>query len=87
MQEVQQVLVAYDRSEMSHEALKRAISVAKKKEAQLIVVHVIEPLFVQSPFAKSVDEDAIKRDIIKQIEKRLMLSRLRQKRPKLTCLL
>ncbi len=68
MQEVQQVLVAYDRSEMSHEALKRAISVAKKKEAQLIVVHVIEPLFVQSPFAKSVDEDAIKRDIIKQID-------------------
>ena len=68
MQQVQQVLVAYDRSEMSHEALKRAISVAKKKEAQLIVVHVIEPLFVQSPFAKSVDEDAIKRDITKQID-------------------
>ena len=68
MHEVQQVLVAYDRSEMSHEALKRAISVAKKKEAQLIVVHVIEPLFVQSPFAKSVDEDAIKRDITKQID-------------------
>ena len=68
MQEVQQVLVAYDRSEMSHEALKRAISVAKKKEAQLIVVHVIEPLFVQSPFAKSVDEDEIRQKLSRQVD-------------------
>ncbi len=68
MEQVQQILVAYDRSEMSQEALKRAISVAKKIDAQLIVIHVIEPLFVQSPFAKSVDEDAIKRDITKQID-------------------
>ena len=68
MKKVQQVLVAYDRSEMSQEALKRAISVAKKIDAQLIVIHVIEPLFVQFPFAKSIDEDAIKRDITKQID-------------------
>ncbi len=68
MEQVQQILVAIDRSAMSQEALKRAISVAKKKDAQLIVIHVIKPLFVQSPFAKSVDEDAIKRDITKQID-------------------
>ncbi len=68
MQEVQQVLVAYDRSDMSQEALKRAISVARKKDAQLIVVHVIEPLFVQSPYSKSVDEDAIKVEITEQID-------------------
>lgn len=68
MQEVQQVLVAYDRSEMSKEALKRAISIAKKKEAQLIVIHVIEPLFVQSPFAKPIDEDSIKLEISRQID-------------------
>lgn len=68
MEEIQQVLVAYDRSEMSQEALKRAISVARKKEAQLIVVHVIEPLFVQSPYSKSVDEETIRRDITKEID-------------------
>ncbi len=68
MQEVQQVLVAYDRSDMSQEALKRAISVARKKEAQLIVVHVIEPLFVQSPYAKSVDEDEIRQKLSAQID-------------------
>ena len=68
MQEVQQVLVAYDRSEMSHEALKRAISVAKKKEAQLIIVHVIEPLFVQSPYAKSIDENEIRQKLSEQID-------------------
>ncbi len=68
MEEIQQILVAYDRSGMSHEALKRAISVAREKEAQLIVVHAIEPLFVQSPYAKSVDEDAIRLEITKQID-------------------
>ncbi len=68
MQEVQQVLVAYDRSDMSQEALKRAISVARKKEAQLIVLHVIEPLLVQSLYSKSVNEDEIKRELIQQID-------------------
>ncbi len=68
MQKVQQVLVAYDRSDMSHEALKRAISVARKKDAQLIVVHVIEPMFVQSPYSNSVDESAIKVEITEQID-------------------
>ncbi|MGB5964708.1 MAG: universal stress protein, partial [Sulfurimonadaceae bacterium] len=33
-----------------------------------IVIHVIEPLFVQSPYAKSIDEDAIKLDISRQID-------------------
>ena len=69
MQEVQQVLVAYDRSDMSQEALKRAISVARQKTAQLIVIHIIEPLFVQSPYAKSADEDTIRAEIIKQVDR------------------
>lgn len=69
MQEVQQILVAYDRSAMSFEALKRAISIASKKSAQLMVLHVIEPLFVQSPYAKSIDKEGIKREISAQIDK------------------
>lgn len=68
MKEIQQVLVAYDRSKMSQEALKRAISVARKKSAQLMVIHVIEPLFVQSPYAKAIDENAIRREITKEID-------------------
>ncbi len=69
MQDVQQILVAYDRSAMSLEALKRAISIANKKSAQLIVLHVIEPLFVQSPYAKSIDKEGIKREISAQVDK------------------
>ncbi len=68
MQEVQQILVAYDRSEMSQEALKRAFLVAKDKNAQLIILHVIEPLFVQSPYAKSIDKESLERDITKEID-------------------
>ncbi len=68
MQLVQQVLVAYDRSAMAEEALKRGISVAKKKDAQLMVVHVIEPPFMESPYFASVDEDAIKKELITKID-------------------
>ena len=50
MKQVKQILVAVDRSAMAEEALKRAISVAKKKDAQLIVVHVTEPPFFESPY-------------------------------------
>ncbi|MEN8148052.1 MAG: universal stress protein, partial [Campylobacterota bacterium] len=39
-----------------------------KKEAQLIVVYAVEPLFVQSPYADSVDENAIRQEITKQID-------------------
>lgn len=69
MQEIQQILVAYDRSAMSLEALKRAISIAGNKSAQLIVLHVLEPFFVQSPYAKSIDKEEIKREISAQIDK------------------
>lgn len=69
MQKIQQILVAIDRSAMAAEALKRAISVAKEKSAQLIVIHVIEPLFLQAPYAKSVDEDEIRHKITEEIDR------------------
>ncbi len=68
MQQVQQILVATDMSAMAEEALRRAISIAREKKAQLIVLHVIEPLFVQSPLSKSVDEEIIRQKLHQQIE-------------------
>jgi len=54
MENIKKILVAIDRSAMAEEALKRAISIAKGKSAQLIVIHVIEPYFIESPFISSV---------------------------------
>lgn len=68
MKKVQQILVATDRSAMAKEALKRAISVAKKKDAQLFIIHVIEPLFIESPYLKPVDDNEIKNAIINEID-------------------
>ncbi len=68
MKQVKQILVAIDRSAMAEEALKRAISVAKKKEAQLIILHVIEPHFIKSLFY-SVDENEIKKKVTDQINR------------------
>lgn len=68
MKLMQQVLVATDRSAMAKEALKRAISVAKKKDAQLFVVHVIEPPFIESPYLKPVDQSEIKKSITNEID-------------------
>lgn len=68
MKEVKNVLVAIDCSAMAKEALKRAISIAKKKDAQLIVMHVIEPFFIESPFLKSVDKDEIKQQVVNKID-------------------
>ncbi len=67
MKQVEQVLVAIDRSAMAEEVLKRAISVTKKKDAQLIVMHVVEPPFMESPYFKSIDEDEIRNKITDQI--------------------
>lgn len=69
MKQVNEILVAIDRSAMAEEALKRAISIAKKKDAQLIVLHVIETSFIELPFTVSIDEDKIKKDFIALIEK------------------
>jgi nucleotide-binding universal stress UspA family protein len=69
MKEVQQILVATDRSAMAEEALKRAISIAKKKSAQLIVVHVVEPLFFESPYTASADLDAIREQLTEEIDR------------------
>ena len=68
MKTIQQILVATDRSAMANEALKRAISVAKKKDAQLFIIHVIEPPFVESPYLKPIDEKEIKKSIIDEID-------------------
>jgi len=68
MQQVQQVLVAVDMSAMASEALKRAIAIAREKEAQLIVIHVIEPLFVESPLAKTADKETIRQELVKLID-------------------
>lgn len=68
MKLMQQVLVATDRSEMAKEALKRAISVAKKKDAQLFIIHVIESPFVESPYLKPIDQSEIKKEITDEID-------------------
>ena len=68
MKQINQILVAIDRSAMAAEALKRAISIAKEKDAQLIVMHVIEPSFIESPFVQAIDEEEIKRNVIEQID-------------------
>lgn len=68
MKQVQKILVATDRSEMANEALKRAISVAKKKDAQLFIIHVIEPPFMESPYLKPFDQNDIKKEIKEKID-------------------
>ena len=68
MKEVKTILVAIDYSAMAQEALKRAISIAKDKDAQLIVLHVIEPPFIESPFLKLVDKDEIKQELENNID-------------------
>jgi len=68
MKQINQILVAIDRSVMAAEALRRAISIAKEKDAQLIVMHVIEPSFIESPFVHTTDDDEVKKQIIEQID-------------------
>ncbi|MEA3417951.1 MAG: universal stress protein [Campylobacterota bacterium] len=68
MKKVNQILAAIDRSAMAEEVLKRAVSIAKEKDAQLIVMHVIESPFIESPFAQSIDVDKLKREIAEQID-------------------
>lgn len=68
MQPMQQILVATDRSAMAKEALKRAIDVAKEKDAQLFIIHVIEPPFIESPYLKPIDDNEIKNAITDEID-------------------
>ena len=68
MRNINNILVAIDKSSMSQEALKRAISIAKEKDAQLYVMHVIESSFLAPVFVKPIDEDGLKRNITQQIE-------------------
>lgn len=69
MQQVKQILVATDMSAMAEEALRRAISLAGEKKAQLIVIHVIEPLFLQLPFAQAVDAGKIRQQLTETIDR------------------
>ncbi len=69
MKEIKKILVAIDRSAMAGEALKRAIFIAKEKEAQLVVMHVIEPSFIESPFVRPIDENKIKKEVKRRVEK------------------
>jgi nucleotide-binding universal stress UspA family protein len=69
MKNIKKILVAIDRSAMAEEALKRAISIAKEKDAQLVVMHVIEPSFIESPFVRPRDENKIKKEVKMRVEK------------------
>jgi len=69
MKHVQQILVAVDSSVMAEESLKRAISIAKEKAAQLMVMHVIEPPFTESPLFKSIDPEKVRAEIAEQIDR------------------
>ncbi|QOY53177.1 universal stress protein [Candidatus Sulfurimonas baltica] len=68
MKEVCNILVAIDKSNMSQEALKRAISIAKEKDAQLYIIHIIESSFLAPVFVSSIDEDTLRSSITQQIE-------------------
>lgn len=68
MKEVKNILVAINYSAMSNEALKRAISIAKKKNAQLIVMHVIEPSFIELPFSEYINKNEIKQQVTEKID-------------------
>jgi len=68
MKQMQQVLVATDRSAMAKEALKRAISIAKKKDAQLFIIHVIEPPFIESPYLQPIDQNEIEQAVTDEID-------------------
>lgn len=65
---MQQILVATDRSAMAKEALKRAISVAKKKDAQLFIIHVIQPPFIESPYLRPIDQSEVKKSLTEEID-------------------
>jgi len=69
MNKVQQILVATDRSAMANEALKRAILIAKEKDAQLFVIHVIEPPFMESPYLKELDHTEITKALKQEIDR------------------
>ena len=69
MENVYRILVAIDMSKMAEEALKRAIIIAKEKNAQLLVIHVIEPFFIEFPFIPSVDEKDLKREVKEQVDR------------------
>ena len=69
MNKVDRILVAIDRSAMAEEALKRAISIAKEKEAQLVVMHVIESSFIESPFVQAIDKNEIKKKVTEQVDR------------------
>jgi len=68
MKPMQQILVATDRSAMAKEALKRAISVAKKKDAQLFIIHVIQPPFIESPYLRPIDQSEVKKSLTEEID-------------------
>lgn len=68
MKPIQQVLVATDRSAMAQEALKRAIHVAKEKNAQLFIIHVIQPPFIESPYLEPRDDKEIKDALTDEID-------------------
>jgi nucleotide-binding universal stress UspA family protein len=68
MRQVKEILVAIDKSAMTKEVLKRAILIAKKKDAQLMIIYVIETSLLSLPFLNTVDENELKKDITWQID-------------------
>ena len=68
MRQVKEILVAIDKSAMTKEVLARAILIAKKKDAQLMIIYVIETSLFPLTFLNPVDEDELKKNIIWQID-------------------
>ena len=66
---MKRILVAIDMSDMSYEALKRGILLAKEKEAQLIVMHVIDQSFIDSVIGQLIDKTKLKQKLIDKIDK------------------
>ena len=65
---MKKILVAIDKSRMSQEALKRAILIAKERNAQLNIIHIIESSFLRPVLIRPIDEETLKRNITEQIE-------------------
>ncbi len=68
MRQVKEILVAISKSAMAKEVLKHAILIAKREDAQLIVIHVIETSLIQLPYLNFVDENELKKDITLSID-------------------
>ncbi len=69
MKKIENILVAINESAMSSEVLKRAISLAREKEARLTIIHIIETTLLAPLFTEAINKDIMKINISKEVDK------------------